>query len=440
MRRLRGNDHQLDMLVRTAVARKRASGGHGSARDYRAIDGSIQRFRTLMQTGPHEGASPLRIIAWGTYDTGKPRVRILLDGLREHGVEIVEYHDDIWASVEDKSQVSRPADRAKRLLRWLLAYPSLVLRYLFSGAHDAVFVGYLGHLDVLILWPWAKLRRKAVVWDAFMSLYSTVIQDRRLVSERHPLARILFAWEWVACRAADRIILDTRAHADLFRDLYDLSEDRLAVCLVGVETAHFLPVERAEAPVGKQTRRVLFYGQLIPLHGLSTILKAADLSQVADAEWLIVGDGQDRPLLEARVGEPGTHRGNIRWLRWIPYADLRRSILEADVSLGIFGTSDKAARVIPNKVYQVLATGRPLVTRDSPAIRELLGDEGERYGVTLVPPGDSEALARAIDGVLMDHTAYPPGWQDERRKLVERFSPLSIAEDLLEVFDQVTGP
>lgn len=48
----------------------------------------------------------LRVIAWGSYDLGKPRVRILLRGLRENGVEVLECHRDVWQGVEDKSQVA----------------------------------------------------------------------------------------------------------------------------------------------------------------------------------------------------------------------------------------------------------------------------------------------------------------------------------------------
>ena len=65
----------------------------------------------------------------------------------------------------------------------------------------------------------------------------------------------------------------------------------------------------------------------------------------------------------------------------------------ADVCLGVFGTSDKAARVVPNKVYDALAAGRPLVTADSPAARELLGDGRDAL---LVPAGDGGALAAAL--------------------------------------------
>jgi glycosyltransferase involved in cell wall biosynthesis len=69
------------------------------------------------------------------------------------------------------------------------------------------------------------------------------------------------------------------------------------------------------------------------------------------------------------------------------------TIRQADVCLGIFGTSEKASRVIPNKVYQILASKKHLITADTPAIRELLK---EGPCVHLVPPGDAKALASAI--------------------------------------------
>ena len=47
----------------------------------------------------------MHIVFWGTYDTGKQRVRILLQGLRENGVEISECHTTIWERVIVKSGV-----------------------------------------------------------------------------------------------------------------------------------------------------------------------------------------------------------------------------------------------------------------------------------------------------------------------------------------------
>ena len=123
----------------------------------------------------------MRIVVWGTYDLGKPRVRILLRGLRENGVEVLDCHTQVWNGVDDKSQVNGIWAKLKILLRWLGSYPGLIWRYLRLPRHDAVLLGYLGHLDVLALWPFAKLRGVPLVWDAFLSLYDTVVDDRKLV-------------------------------------------------------------------------------------------------------------------------------------------------------------------------------------------------------------------------------------------------------------------
>jgi glycosyltransferase involved in cell wall biosynthesis len=84
---------------------------------------------------------------------------------------------------------------------------------------------------------------------------------------------------------------------------------------------------------------------------------------------------------------------NISFTEWIPYEQLAEKMAQAHVCLGIFGEGGKARRVIPNKVFQGLATGMPVITGDSPASRELL-----RHGqnAMLVPMADPEALARAI--------------------------------------------
>ncbi|PWE30034.1 hypothetical protein DDZ14_15855 [Maritimibacter sp. 55A14] len=171
---------------------------------------------------------PLNVLIWGTYDLGKPRTRLLLEALRRSGASLTEIHAPVWEGAEDKSVLGK-IDALKRGIRWGAAYPQLIWRFLRAPRPDVVVVGYLGHLDVLLLWPFASLRGTPVVWDAFLSLYDTVINDRRMVSPRHPAAFVLRAWEWLACRAADRIVLDTEAHADLFRSEYRLP--RAGICV-----------------------------------------------------------------------------------------------------------------------------------------------------------------------------------------------------------------
>ena len=155
--------------------------------------------------------------------------------------------------------------------------------------------------------------------------------------------------------------------------------DRLAVCFVGAEDRLFQPGWQPP-----ESFHVLFIGKLIPLHGLETILAAAQLAP--EIPFRVVGSGQLDALMLERPP-------NVEWVEWVDYERLPEEIQRAGCALGVFGTSAKAGRVIPNKAFQALACGAPLITADTPAAQELLRD-GE--SALLVPPGDPEALAAAV--------------------------------------------
>lgn len=350
------------------------------------------------------GQFQVRVLVWGTYDLGKPRVRLMRDCLRQIDPDLIEVHDPVWEGVEDKSGLSG----ARRLLgiavSWLLAYPLLVWRFMAAPKADVVVIGYLGLLDAIVLAPFARIRGIPVVWDAFLSLYDTYVRDRAMARAGSLRARLLRGLEHLACRLADVIVLDTRAHADLFAHLYKVPADRLAAVFVGAEEAAFaLPATR-HAPANARPV-VLFYGQFIPLHGIDAIVEAALSSRGQAFDWQIIGQGQEATRIDALLAAAGRAADHVERIAWVDYARLQGCMADADVCLGIFGTSDKAARVIPNKVFQALAAGMPLITRDSPALRELAPDD--QPGLYLVPAGDPAALLDALDAFAAERARLP---------------------------------
>lgn len=362
----------------------------------------------------------MRVVCWGTYDLGKPRNRILLRGLREAGVELVEIHKDVWRGVEDKGHIAGAGRKLFLMLKWLAAYPGLIWRYMRAPRHDAVLVGYMGHLDVLVLWPFAKMRGVPVIWDVFLSLYNTIVEDRRIIGRANPLAWLLYVWEWLACRAAARVVMDTGAHADYLVRLYRIAPEKTASVLVGVEPETF-PPSAAEQGDGDELT-VLFYGQFIPLHGIETIVGAAQLAHGDPIRWILIGQGQEQDYIRRLLAQAPA---NVEWIEWVEYQELRDHIARADICLGIFGDTGKAARVIPNKVFQILSAGAPLITRDSPAIRELLTPD--MPGVYLVPPADPKALLEAVRNY---RGMRGPGGRPLHRKVAERIAPRAVGEAL----------
>ena len=376
--------------------------------------------------------STIRVLAWGTYDLGKPRTRILLRGMRENDIRLIECHADIWGGVEDKSQIQPGLSRWRFLLNWLFSYPGLILRFLRTPKVDVIFIGYLGQLDVLIIWLFAKLRNTPVAWDAHLSLYSTVVEDRQLVSQRHILARILYVGEWLACRAADLILLDTKTHVEYFVDKYHVSPSKFGAVLVGVEPEFFPPIVMPTSiPEEEKPFRVLFFGQFIPLHGIETMIRAAQQIQDDGFHWTMIGRGQVEEQIKAMLEI--TPVPNLEWIPWVLHEEIAGWIHRADVCLGIFGSSDKAGRVIPNKVFEILSCGAPLITRDSRAIRELIQPPIE--GIYLVPPSDPEELVHALHSAraeLHQQVITLPRFDQIRRQI----TPNAIGKALKDIFQE----
>jgi glycosyltransferase involved in cell wall biosynthesis len=356
---------------------------------------------------------------------GKPRVRILRDGLRGNGVVVIECLADVWGGIDDKSQIKGVRRWLGLLSRIVLSYPALAWRYARLPPHDWVLLGYPALMDIWFVRLLALWRRTPVAMDWFLSAYDTVVLDRRLVGRKNPLAWLLWTAEALSVRLASRVFMDTRAHAARMESLFRLRAGHCGSVWVGAESAVFsaASLTPADDHVGRGFR-VLFYGQFIPLHGIPTIIEAARLLRDEPIEWLIVGRGQDAAKARAMLAAEPLPR--LRWLDWVPYEALAGHIHEADACLGIFGTSEKAASVIPNKVFQIIAAGKPLVTRDSPAMRELVRDEYS--DIKLVEAGDARALADA----LLAWCSRPPATDPRRAELVAEFSSVAIGRQLLD--------
>jgi glycosyltransferase involved in cell wall biosynthesis len=320
----------------------------------------------------------MRVLYFGTYERHYPRNAQVISCLRRAGAEVHERHVAVWDGRRDNWRAG-PVAAAR------LAVAELRLLRRPRGGFDAVIVGYPGHLDL------AAARRAArdrpVVFNPLVSLSDTLVGDRGRFRAGSTAARALATVDRRALRAADLVVADTRANADHLAELASLPPERVEVAFVGAEERVFVP---GWSPVEPFT--ILFVGKLIPLHGLETVLAAAQAAP--ELRFRLVGSGQLEHLVRRRPA-------NVDWLPWVEYEQLPAELHRAGCALGIFGTSDKAQRVIPNKAFQALACGTPLVTADTPAARELLVD-GE--SALLVPPGNASALADALRKVATDPT------------------------------------
>jgi glycosyltransferase involved in cell wall biosynthesis len=365
-----------------------------------------------------------QVLLAGTYDPTFSRNRRLRTLLEVGGHDVRSCQVDLWGgdrvAIPDQPKVALA-------LRAVRAYLRLGWRLLRAPRPDLVLVGYPGWFDVVVLGPLVRLRRLPLLFDPFISLFDTVIEDRRLRSEGSRLARVCRWADRRSLRTATRSIADTPTHAEHYAELAGIDRERVGVVWVGADDDVFRP--QPSAPAG---RRVLFYGSLIALHGVETIVEAAAQLDGTGTTFRIIGTGQEQRALDEQIAR--LQPSNVEVVPPVPLADLPQEIAAASVCLGIFGTSQKAARVVPHKVFECAAVGRPIITADTPAAREAFGG-----AVVLVPAGDPTALASAVEELLADQAKRDALATAAQERYRERYSTTPLAAALDEQVRRAMG-
>lgn len=318
-----------------------------------------------------------KVIYVATREPSYSRVAIVGDGLRRNF--------DVLPIVVSSSNYAVRITAVVAKLLWAK------LAGRFRGI-DAVFVGFLAQPIVPVV---RLLWRGPLISDAYLSLYDTVVLDKQRTRPGSWLASLCQWLDQYMLRHSDLCLTDTNQHADYLRDNFDVPNSSVARLWVSA-TDRLIRQPRLSVHEEEEFR-VFFWGNYIPLQGVDTIVRAAHELAADNIELTLTGRGQTYTKCRELI----THLRvtNIRLVDWMEPAEIHRHAAETHVVLGIFGTSEKAGRVIPNKVFQGLAMGVPIITRDSDAIRELLADDLDAF---LVPPGDPAALANKIRWVR-DH-------------------------------------
>lgn len=261
---------------------------------------------------------------------------------------------------------------------------------------DLVWVPCFRQRDLAPAACWAAARGVPLVFDPLISAYDKQVLESGKLRPDSLRARLLLGRERKLFNMADLVVADTLEHARFFSETFGLASDKVAVVPVGAEEALFNPGVMPLPKTG-DLPEVLFFGSFIHLQGPQVIARAVTLYEGPPVTWHFVGSG---PLLSECQSIAGEHP-NVVFTPWVEYEKLPALIRSADLLLGIFGTTAKAGRVIPNKVYQALACGRPLVTSRSQAYDPAMVSDVSS-GIRWVDAGDAAGLAAAV-GELLRH-------------------------------------
>ena len=336
----------------------------------------------------YPGFGPLMRICWaGTFDPSFERNQRLREYLDAASLDYRQVRVDLWPV--DRPDAFRHGLRSV-LFRMAITYPVLIARLLIAPTPDIYLVSYPGWFDVPIVKLVAWIKRRPIVFDIFISLYDTAISDRGLASTDSLVARLSRLIDRMSMRLSQRVISDCPAHAQYLADLAGLPDDRFGIVYVGADESVFYPTH----PRDERGDLVVFYGTFVPLQGTEWIVKAAALLQDRGYRFRIIGSGQKSNATMELARDLGT--ANVQFVEPVPKSQLVDEMARATLCLGIFGTSPKANRIIPHKVFEALACGRPVLTGATEAISETF-HQGE---VAVCPVGDPNLLADHIERLM----------------------------------------
>lgn len=354
----------------------------------------------------------MKVCYFGTYEPRYPRNRTLIKGLRRNGVEVVECQEKFRGYKRFFALIKRLETKHKQI-----------------GNYDAMIVGYPGQWVMSLA---KKISRGPIIFDAFISFYEKVQENSE--ERGYFWKRYLYKYlDKKGCILADKILLDTNAHIKYFVEQFNLPRNKFEKIWVGTDEKLFYP-RKSRKPDNKF--KILFYAKFLPLHGGEYVVRAAKiLEREKDIFFTFVGSGSGFEKCKSLAKSIGVK--NIIWQSRVPYLKLPEIIAQHDISLGIFGGTPKAARVIPNKVYEAMAMKKPVITGDSPAVKELLV---ERKNVLFCTMADSDSLANKIIELKQNKSLRQKISQDGGKLFKKKLNSLVLGAQLRSIIKKLKKP
>lgn len=259
--------------------------------------------------------------------------------------------------------------------------------------------------------------RTIIVIDFFISNYDTLVSDRNIIKKMSLKALYLYFIDWLSILVADLLMFDTEDDRDYFLSLFKLNKNNFIVPVFfnfnnNIKSAFKLNKESGEFSI-------LFYGGYSPLHGIDIIIRSALLlsNKYKQIKFYLIGSGQLKDEMINLNNELGGK--NINFIDGLNYDDLLSAINDADLCLGIFGETEKAKRVIPNKLIDYLALGKLVVTGETLATKKFFNN-----GVDLIycRIGDYIDLANKIESVVVNYSNFNSLGSNGQKKVLNFFS------------------
>jgi glycosyltransferase involved in cell wall biosynthesis len=320
-----------------------------------------------------------------SYQTGErvvPHARLMTES-SEDGIRILRAYT---YSALHKSYFSRVISFLTFMMTSVVAGASAGKPDLVMGTTPPIF-------QAISAWVLSILRRRPFLLEV-RDLWPEFAIDIGLL--KNPMLIRLARWlEDFLYSRADHLLVNSPAYRDYLIQK-GIDPQKISFIPNGVDPDMFDPSLRAE----RFRRQYELDGKFVATYSgaigmandIDALLRSAEaLKDRRDIHILVVGDGKERRRLESEAKKLGLK--NITFAGSFPKSQMEEVLAASDACIAILRNISMFTTTYPNKVFDYMAAGRPVILAIDGAIRKVLETAG---GGIFVPPGNPQALAEAI--------------------------------------------
>ncbi len=372
----------------------------------------------------------MKVCFFGTYDRTYSSNRLILQGLRENNVPVVEINAHTKVTLLDSASDMTWYHIIRRVFKKFKIFAETFKNIKGVRECDVIYVGYPGHADIFFAFVIAKLFGKKLVFNPLLTVYVGFTEERIVLGKRSLLGLAIKIGEGLAYKICDLIFADTPYQKVLLIKVFGLSESKIKVLPIGADNKGY---EYSENKNKGNRVNVVYYGLYSPIHGVEHLISAAQiLKDDKDVEFNLVGWGSEYQKNYDRAKE--LKLKNVIFHPDILEGQHLELLQKADIFIGFLQKHPSVDRIIPNKVYQGLALGRTVLTADAPVTRSVFENKKDMYFIEAANP-------RAIADAILDLKSNPrlrleiaaQGYN----RYVKEFSPKKVVAKMINYINEI---
>jgi glycosyltransferase involved in cell wall biosynthesis len=328
---------------------------------------------------------------------------------------------------------NRNANRLVSLILLMLIAPFRVVTILLA---THVFVlpmntNILSICEVVL----AKILRKKVIVDYYLSDYDTLVNDRAEIAKESYKARFTLFKDRFLLKHSDRIIFLNHSECQYYQKVagVDVHPDKVNIVPLCVDYKKEFFSDDCEI---EETGffNICWWGTYIPLHGLEKLIQAFNLVDTDQVRLYLFGNSDSKSKPYSELVEKLGLSEKVTIINDYSFSNGKLAPFlkeHCDLAIGNFGSSEKANTVLVNKLIDALSLGLPCLTMSTRATRELLDCDKDVLVTNQNPT--LEDIAAKIRVVCKNREKLKEFAESGKQKYLELFSPDAFKVKLLAV-------